>query len=254
MCIRDSALVYSTYLGGIENDWGISIAVDAVGSAVVAGTTISVDFPTKFPLQASFGGGSGDAFVTRFTPEGSALYFSTYLGGPFDHQVASVALDATGNVYLFGMTPSTAFPVTMNAFQSANAGNYDTFITKLSVPSPTLSPAAPTVPPKGTVAFVASGGTGPAYVYSLDANASGAALDSATGNYVAGATPNVNDKVSVIDAQGGTASATITVGPGVSLAPTAPSVVAMGSVTFVASGGSGTGFVYALKTLSLIHI
>ena len=80
-----SALVYSTYLGGGDSDHGESIAVDSAGNAYVTGSTLSTDFPTVNAFQSTFGGGnsgeSGDAFVTKFNAAGSALVYSTYLGG-----------------------------------------------------------------------------------------------------------------------------------------------------------------------------
>ena len=75
-----SALVYSTYLGGSVDDFGYGIAVDSAGDAYVTGFTESTNFPTANPLQATFGGGN-DAFVAKLNPAGSALVYSTYLGG-----------------------------------------------------------------------------------------------------------------------------------------------------------------------------
>ena len=73
-------LVYSTYLGGSGADYGYGIAVDSSGNAYVTGYTASTNFPTMNPLQPSYGG-SGDAFVAKINPAGSALVYSTYLGG-----------------------------------------------------------------------------------------------------------------------------------------------------------------------------
>ena len=73
-------LVYSTYLGGKGDDYGLGIAVDASGKVYVTGATDSTNFPTKNPLQAASGGGY-DAFVTELNATGSALVYSTYLGG-----------------------------------------------------------------------------------------------------------------------------------------------------------------------------
>jgi hypothetical protein len=125
-----SALVYSTYLGGSGDDVGGSIAVDASGNAYVTGFTQSPDFPTANPLQPGFGGVE-DAFVTKLSAAGSALVYSTYLGGSGDNVGGSIAVDASGNAYVTGETNSTDFP-TKNPLQPANDGNYDVFVTKLN--------------------------------------------------------------------------------------------------------------------------
>jgi len=127
-----SALVYSTYLGGSSTDYGNGIAVDSSGNAYVVGTTTSNDFPTMNPLQPTYGGGgNGDAFVTKLNPAGSALVYSTYLGGSDSDDGYGIALDGAGDAYVTGMTYSTDFP-TMNPLQASNAGGYDTFVAMLN--------------------------------------------------------------------------------------------------------------------------
>jgi hypothetical protein len=88
-----STLVYSTYLGGSGVDSGNGIAVDSSRNAYVTGQTRSTNFPTVNPLQASSGGGEGDAFVTKLNPGGSALVYSTYLGGSSVDVGNAVAVD-----------------------------------------------------------------------------------------------------------------------------------------------------------------
>ncbi len=128
-----SALVYSTYLGGTDFERGNGIAVDAAGNAYVSGRTNSTDFPTANPLQAAFGGGTFDAFVTKLNPAGSALVYSTYLGGSELGFGSDIAVDDGGNAYVTGRTRSTDFPVTAGAFQTSKAeGGADVFVTKLS--------------------------------------------------------------------------------------------------------------------------
>jgi hypothetical protein len=124
------ALVYSTYLGGSGSDAGFGIAVDSAGYANITGYTSS-DFPTKNPLQPNFGGGSYDAFVARINPAGSALAYSTYLGGNSDDDGFGIAVDSGGNAYVTGVTASTDFP-TMNALQPASGGGVDAFVTKIT--------------------------------------------------------------------------------------------------------------------------
>src|SRR5262249_46657226 len=102
-----SAILFSTYLGGSGSDTGKGIAVDATGNATVVGTTSSKDFPLVKPLQCY---NNGDAFVTRFTGAGSALNYSTYLGGSNSESGNAVALDGNGNAYLTGYTYSSDFP------------------------------------------------------------------------------------------------------------------------------------------------
>jgi uncharacterized protein (TIGR03437 family) len=132
-----SALVYSTFLGGSNDDVGTAVAVDSSGNAYVGGATLSTNFPTVNPFQASFhgGGGSqplsdlstapflevGDGFVAKLNPAGSALLFSTYFGGSLDDAVSSLALDTSDNVYVGGNTMSTDFP-TLNPYQKTFGG------------------------------------------------------------------------------------------------------------------------------------
>ncbi|MEM4134499.1 MAG: SBBP repeat-containing protein [Candidatus Micrarchaeia archaeon] len=141
LIIDPLVLSYSTYLGGSSDDDVYGIAVDASGNAYVTGSTLSTDFPTKNAFQGNFGGGDKDAFVTKFSPQGSLIY-STYLGGSSDDDVYGIAVDASGNAYVTGSTDSTDFP-TQNAFQVSNRGGYDAFVTKLSYVSPTLSVLQP---------------------------------------------------------------------------------------------------------------
>jgi hypothetical protein len=126
-----SALVYSTYQGGSGSDWGSGIAVDGAGSAYVTGYTNSTNFPTQSPYQATFQGGEYDAFVTKLTPAGNALLYSTYLGGSGIDQAYGVAVDGVGSAYVTGRTESTDFP-TRSAYQATCQGNYDAFVTKLT--------------------------------------------------------------------------------------------------------------------------
>ena len=127
-----TALVYSTYLGGGFNlEGGAAIAVDASGNAYVAGAT-NGGFPTvSGSFDTSYNGGAFDAFVTKVNPAGSGLVYSSYLGGNDEDYAFGLALDAAGNVYLTGYTPSTNFPVA-SAFQGTIAGGFDAFVTKLN--------------------------------------------------------------------------------------------------------------------------
>jgi hypothetical protein len=125
-----NALLYSTYFGGSNYDIGSDIALDASGNAHVTGSTNSSNFPTANPLQAALGG-SNDAFVANINSAGSAVVYSTYLGGSGDEEGRGIAVDASGNAYLTGRTTSTNFP-TANPLQPTFGGDYDAFVTKLN--------------------------------------------------------------------------------------------------------------------------
>jgi hypothetical protein len=134
-----TALLYSTYLGGSAVDAGAAIAVDAAGNAYVTGVTESHDFPTTPGAFQTTIAGYGNAFVTKLNPEGTALVYSTYLGGSggsFGGQYdggSAIAIDAGGNAYITGVTFSRDFPTTLGAFQSRLGGNFgNAFVTKLS--------------------------------------------------------------------------------------------------------------------------
>jgi hypothetical protein len=146
-----TALVYSTYLGGSGNDFSPGVAVDAAGSAYATGHAGSADFPTTAgAFDTTFNGGSSDAFVTKLSPTGSALAYSTFLGGSSTDVGFGVAVDASGDTYVTGFTGSADLPTTAGAFDTTfNGGTRDGFVAKLS-PGPgapatlTLAPAADT--------------------------------------------------------------------------------------------------------------
>jgi hypothetical protein len=127
-----SALLYSTYLGGLDDDIGSGIAVDAWGNAYVAGGTLSFNFPTTPGAFQTTYGGNGDAFVSKLNSRGSALLYSTYLGGSSGDGGSGIAVDASGNVYVTGGTASSDFPTTSGAFQTTFGGVADVFVSKLN--------------------------------------------------------------------------------------------------------------------------
>ena len=127
-----SELVYSTFLGGTAFEGGSEIAVDAAGHAYVTGETVSDDFPTTpDAFDTSFNGGS-DAFVTKFNRAGSALLFSTFIGGGGGEGGTGVAVDAAGRAYVAGNTSSSDFPTTSGAFDTTLAPPQDAFVAKLT--------------------------------------------------------------------------------------------------------------------------
>ncbi|OFW04364.1 MAG: hypothetical protein A3G20_02675 [Acidobacteria bacterium RIFCSPLOWO2_12_FULL_59_11] len=125
-----SALVYSTYLGGSGSEASYGMAVDAEGHAYVTGSTSSVDFPTQNAFDGTLSGG-GDLFVAKLNPTGSALLYSTYLGGSSHEYGLGIAVDASGNMYVLGNTTSTDFP-TVNPLQATLNGREDAFVSKLN--------------------------------------------------------------------------------------------------------------------------
>ena len=133
-----SRFIYSTYLGGSGEDSAASIAVDSSGDAIVAGGTNSANFPiTPGSIQGTFGGSSditdsgGDAFIAKLNPSGSALIFSTFLGGAAGDAAGSVEQDAAGNIYVQGCTSSMNFP-TLQPLQGLSGGGSDAFLAKLN--------------------------------------------------------------------------------------------------------------------------
>ncbi len=127
-----SALLYSTYLGGSGNDQGFGIAVDSSGHAYVTGLTSSIDFPTTPGAFQTASGGGPHAFVTKLNAAGSALVYSTYLGGSRFDLGRGIAVDSGGYAYVTGFTTSPDFPTTTGAFQTTSGGRADAFVTKLN--------------------------------------------------------------------------------------------------------------------------
>lgn len=124
-------LVYSTYLGGNNDDLCYGNAIDNEDHLYVCGGTLSTNFPTVNPYQASLRG-SQDAFVTKFNTGGNGLIYSTYLGGSSWDFGQGIDIDDEGYAYVTGFTSSTNFP-TANPLQATNAGGEDAFLTKLTL-------------------------------------------------------------------------------------------------------------------------
>ncbi|MHA2295885.1 MAG: SBBP repeat-containing protein [Candidatus Hodarchaeales archaeon] len=126
------SLIFSTYLGGSDNEHLAGMSIDSSGNIVVTGVTSSDDFPTTTgSYQESHGGGLYDVFLAKFSSNGESLVFSTFLGGYGHDHGSGVTLDATGNVVIAGFTGSNDFP-TVNAIQESHGGGlYDVFVAKL---------------------------------------------------------------------------------------------------------------------------
>jgi hypothetical protein len=141
--VIDPVLAYSTYLGGSGGDAGNAIAVDSAGYVYVAGQTSSTNFPVTtgaFQTTNHATVNGLNAFVTKLNPTGTALVYSSYLGGSGSNnggdQASGLAVDSSGNAYITGSTYSTDFPVTQGAFQTTNKaaanGDANAFVTKLN--------------------------------------------------------------------------------------------------------------------------
>ncbi len=134
------ALVYSTFLGGSEDEVGRSIVVDDAGCAYITGSTKSADFPvTPGAFDTTYhGGGSlyGDAYVVKLNQEGSALAYATFLGGNSADNGNAIIVDGTGSAFVTGETNSGDFPTTPDAFDTSYNGSYsdrgDAFVAKLN--------------------------------------------------------------------------------------------------------------------------
>jgi hypothetical protein len=126
------SLAYSTYVGGEGFDNGVGVAVDKKGSAYVTGSTFSANFPTTPGVFDRTYDSEDDAFVIKLNPTGTALAYSTYLGGEGVDEGFGIAVDRWGNVYVAGETDAQDFPTTHHAFDSTHNGGFDAFVTKLN--------------------------------------------------------------------------------------------------------------------------
>ncbi len=133
-----NTLVYSTYLGGTGLDLCSGIALDASKNAYVTGTTYSTNFPMQAALQSSLLG-TASAFVAEINPTGTALLYSTFLGGSIMDNGNAIAVDSSGSAYIAGSTASFDFPTTAGAAQAVLGGTYNAFVSKLSPGGSSLS-------------------------------------------------------------------------------------------------------------------
>lgn len=167
--VIDPVVVFSSsLLDGSGADSANAIAVDPSGNAYVTGNTASANFPTVSPIQATLVGGQ-DAFISKYNAAGTALMYSTYLGGSSGFENGwDIAVDAAGNAYVAGRTTSLDFPVTAaTAFQATKTTNNTVdggFVTKLNA-NGTLGYSTYLFGPQGNIAFgIATDGAGNAYV------------------------------------------------------------------------------------------
>jgi hypothetical protein len=127
-----TGLIYSTYIGGSDSDGGGAIAIDDSGNAYITGYTESTNYDITPGAFQTTNGGSWDVFVTKLNSTGTALIYSTYIGGSDYDEVYGIAIDDSGNAYITGETNSTDYDITPGAFQTTYAGNGDVFVTKIN--------------------------------------------------------------------------------------------------------------------------
>jgi uncharacterized protein (TIGR03437 family) len=156
----DGTLLWSTFLGGILDDWATGVAVDGAGNVWVTGWTRSANFPLVNPIQGTLDNGASDdydAFVAKLDPTGSQLLYSTFLGGAADDGAAGIALDVAGNAYVAGTSQSeTGFPGAQNA-----PNTFGIFVSKLNAQGALVYTF---IHPYGSAGGIALDASGSAYV------------------------------------------------------------------------------------------
>jgi hypothetical protein len=128
--VIDPSILFSGYFGGSVEDNITAVGIDNASNVVVAGWTASTDLPASNGFRRTYGG-SVDAFVASFLPNGGGLIYCTYLGGSGDDRAFGLTIDSSRNVYVTGWTSSTNFP-TAGAIQTKLGGTRDAFVTKLN--------------------------------------------------------------------------------------------------------------------------
>ena len=134
--IIDPSLVFSTYTGSFADNWGFTATYDTAGNAYAGGiqfgaTSVFGGYPTVGAIQTVFQGGQSDATISKFSPDGTQLIFSTYLGGNSSDQPHSLIVDNNDQLVVFGRTNSANFP-TFNAYDGTINGGWDFFVAKFS--------------------------------------------------------------------------------------------------------------------------
>jgi Beta-propeller repeat len=130
--VVDPVLDYSTYLGGTGGEFLYGVAADSQGNAYITGDTNATDFPvTSNAYQTTFSAGP-TAFITEINPTGTALVFSTFLGGSSSGEGDGIAVDPSGNIYVAGTTTASDFPVTATSAYQVVAANGGAFLTELA--------------------------------------------------------------------------------------------------------------------------
>ncbi len=135
-----SALIYSTYIGGSDDEYGYGIAVNSSGEAFVVGRTASTNYPTVSAYDAIFNGGAEDAFITKLNAAGTSLVYSTYLGGSRNERAADVVINSSDEAFITGGTSSADFPTIAGSYDVSYNGiyhsgsipyDYDVFVVRM---------------------------------------------------------------------------------------------------------------------------
>ncbi len=160
---EDGSITYSTYLGGDYTDTGYDIAIASNDDIIIVGTTASTDFPTVNPIQAELNSPPywyTDLFITRLSPDGSEILYSTYLGSSHDERIAALALDDQDRIYVATNAEYHDFP-TVNPLQNFAGGLEDVVVARLAA--------------DGSAVDFATylGGTGWEHTWALDVDAAG---------------------------------------------------------------------------------
>ena len=268
------SLVYSTFLGGSDDGVADGIAVDANGNAVVTGVTYSADFPiTDDAFETVRASGDSDGFLTQLNSTGTALLYSTFLGGSCANGdfASGITLDSAGSPYVVGSTCSSDFPtLPSDAYQTTLGGAQNAFVTKMtlatSVVSVQVSPQNPTVITGRTQEFSATGTLSNGNTQDVTANATWSTSDPsvltisnlphAQGFSLAG---NTGSATVTADLGTVTASTSVTVvnapTPPVITSATPTSGIGNTQVTITGSGfgaTQGTGYVYVGTALGVV--
>lgn len=127
-----TAVLWATYLGGMQYDYGEGLALDFSGNIYINGGTGSTDFPTTPGALSETFKGTGDAYIVKLSPDGTTLLYATYLGGRGKDEGFGIAVDVEGHAYVGGVTWSNDFPTTLGAYDSSYNGGGDVYVAKLN--------------------------------------------------------------------------------------------------------------------------
>ena len=208
------------------------------GSGQTAALGAAFASPLIAQVTDAYNNSVSGAQVTFSAPGSGAS--ATFTGNPATSNAggqASVTATANATNGTYTVTASVTGGSTSASFSLTNM-----------MPTIIIMPTSITLAPRASTTFLASGGSGSGYSFALTSHPSGGSINATSGVYVAGPVGGTMDTVTLMDSMGTMTTATVTVGPGVSVTPSAPSIAPRGSQTLVASGGSGTGYTYALTT------